>query len=85
MPRGCMNADRLIDRLAERGIAVVIPSKRNRTIQREADFALHGERNLIERFFNKLNQFRAIAIRYDKRKSTFLAAFQFVSISILLN
>ncbi|MCX2567080.1 transposase, partial [Acetobacter suratthaniensis] len=49
------------------------------------DFALYRERNLVERFFNKLKQFRAIATRYDKLKSTFLAAVQFVSIIILLN
>ena len=33
---------------------------------RACDFALYCERNLIERFFNKLKQFRAIATRYDK-------------------
>ncbi|PYD71684.1 IS5/IS1182 family transposase, partial [Novacetimonas hansenii] len=52
---------------------------------RETDFALYRERNLVERFFNKLKQFRAIATRYDKFKSTFLAAVQFASIIILLN
>ncbi|WP_339078853.1 IS5 family transposase [Novacetimonas hansenii] len=79
------DADRLIYRLKERGITVVIPPKRNRTTQRETDFALYRERNLVERFFNKLKQFRAIATRYDKFKSTFLAAVQFASIIILLN
>jgi transposase len=79
------DADRLIGRLTERGMTVVIPPKRNRTTQRETDFALYRERNLIERFFNKLKQFRAIATRYDKLKSTFLAAVQFASVIILLN
>lgn len=72
-------------RLTERGITPVIPSKRNRAMPRKTDFALYRERNLIERFFNKLKQFRAIATRYDKLKSTFLAAVQFASIIILLN
>ena len=54
-------------------------------MQRKTDFALYRERNLVERFFNKLKQFRAIATRYDKLKSTFLAAVQFVSVIILLN
>jgi transposase len=79
------DADRLINRLTERGITVVIPPKCNRTTQRETDFALYRERNLVERFFNKLRQFRAIATRYDKLKSTFLTAVQFASIIILLN
>ncbi len=79
------DADRLIDRLTERGITPVIPSKSNRTTQRKTDFVLYRARNLIERFFNKLKQFRAIATRYDKLKSTFLAAVQFASIIIILN
>jgi len=29
-------------------------------------FALYCERNLIERFFNKIKHFRGIATRYDK-------------------
>ncbi|GCE89771.1 transposase [Komagataeibacter diospyri] len=79
------DADRLIDRLIQRGITPVIPPKRNRTTRRKTDFSLYRERNLVERFFNKLKQFRAIATRYDKLKSTFLAAVQLASIIILLN
>lgn len=79
------DADRLVDRLIQRGITPVIPSKRNRTTRRKTDFSLYRERNHVERFFNKLRQFRAIANRYDKLKSTFLAAVQFASIIILLN
>jgi len=35
------DADRLIDRLIQPGVSPVIPPKRNRTMQREADFALY--------------------------------------------
>ncbi|MBY4639845.1 IS5 family transposase [Gluconacetobacter entanii] len=79
------DADRLIDRLIQRGITPVIPPKRNRMTRRKTDFSLYHERNLVERFFNKLKQFRAITTRYDKLKSSFLAAVQFASIIILLN
>ncbi|AQS84673.1 transposase [Acetobacter aceti] len=79
------DADRLIDRLTEPGITPVIPSRRNRTTQRNTDFALYRERNLIERFFNKFKQFCAIATRYDTLKSIFLAAVQLASIISLLN
>ena len=54
-------------------------------MQRETGFALYRERNLVERFFNKIKQFCAIATRYDKLKSTFLVAVQFASVIILLN
>ena len=37
------------------------------------DFALYCERNLVERFFNKLKHFRAIATRCDKLARNFLA------------
>jgi len=40
----------------------VIPSKANRIEPRETDFALYRERNLVERFFNKLKHFRAIVL-----------------------
>jgi hypothetical protein len=39
----------------------------------------------IERFFNKIKHFRAIATRYDKLARNFLAAVQLVSAVILLN
>ncbi|MBN8986624.1 MAG: transposase, partial [Rhizobiales bacterium] len=32
------------------------------------------QRNLVERFFNKLKHFRRIATRYDKTARNFLAA-----------
>jgi transposase len=63
----------------------VIPPKANRKIPRRCDFALYRERNLFERFFNKLKQFRAIATRYDKLARNFLAAIQLVAATMLLN
>jgi transposase len=63
----------------------VIPSKSNRKTPRACDFALYGERNLIERFFNTLKHFRAIATRYDKLAKTFLAGVQLACATILLN
>nr|WP_306767042.1 transposase [Rhizobium leguminosarum] len=57
----------------------------NRITPRPTDFALYCERNLIERFFNNLKQFRAIATRYDKLAATFLGAVQLVAAFISLN
>lgn len=79
------DADPLINSLTEREIAPVIPPKSNRKTKRDCDFALYRERNLIERFFNKIKHFRAIATRYDKLARNFLAALQLVSAIILLN
>jgi len=79
------DADPLIDTLTQRGITPVIPPKTNRKAPRACDFALYCERNLIERFFNKLKHFRAIATRYDKLAKIFLAGVQLASAIILLN
>jgi transposase len=79
------DADPLIDTLTQRGITPVIPPKANRKAPRACDLALYCERNLIERFFNKLKHFRAIATRYDKLAKIFLAGVQLASAIILLN
>ncbi len=34
---------------------------------------LYRYRNLVERFFNKIKHYRAVATRYDKRADNFLA------------
>ena len=54
------DADPLIEMLTRRQITPVIPPKANRKFPRVCDFALYCERNLVERFFNKLKQFRHI-------------------------
>ena len=66
----------------------LLPSSRlaaNRKVTRPCDYALYCERNLIERFFNQLKHFRAIATRYDKLARNFLAGVQLAAAMILLN
>ena len=89
-PQACIadkayDADAFLATLTARGIVAVIPPKANRKTKRECDFALYCERNLVERFFNKLKHFRAIATRYDKLARNFLAAIQLVAATMLLN
>ncbi len=72
------DADSFIQSLAMRGIAVVIPPKSNRKVQRDCDYALYAERNLVERFFNTIKHFRGIATRYEKTARNFLAGLQLV-------
>src|SRR5208283_2815374 len=79
------DADPFIDTLTQRGITPVIPPKANRKTPRACDFALYCERNLVERFFNQLKHFRAIATRYDKLARNFLAGAQMAAAMILLN
>jgi transposase len=79
------DADALIERLHDARIAAVIPPRSNRKEKRECDFTLYKERNLIERLFEKLKQFRAIATRYDKLARNFLGAIRLVAAVIQLN
>jgi len=51
-----------------------IPAKSNRTGSYPFSQWVYRQRNLVERFFSKLKQFRGIATRYDKDPRNFLAA-----------
>jgi len=77
--------ERVIEPLAAAGKTAVIPPKANRQIRRDYDRDLFKARHLIENFFAKLKQFRAIATRYDKTKRNFLAAIQLAATVIWLN
>lgn len=76
---------RVLDILKEAGIEAVIPPKSNRKTPREYDKTLYKERALIENFFAKLKQYRAIATRYDKRATSFLGAIHLAASVIWLN
>ena len=66
--------ERVIEPLRKAGKTIVIPPKSNRKVPRAYDEDLYKARHLIENFFARLKQFRAIATRYDKRAANFLGA-----------
>ena len=72
------DADRIRERLARDGIQAVIPPINTRSKKLPYDKVLYRERNRIERFFNKLKQFRRLATRYDKLARTFCAALHLI-------
>ena len=76
---------RVLEPLAQAGKSAVIPPRPNRVTPREFDRHLYKERHLIENFFCKLKQFRAIATRYDKTARNFLAAIHLAAAIISLN
>ena len=76
---------RVLAPLRAAGKTAVLPPKRTRKEPRDYDRDLYAARHLIENFFAKLKQFRAIATRYDKRRSSFLAGVYLAASAILLN
>ena len=77
--------ERVIEPLTMAGKIAVIPPKSNRKTPRIYDKDLYKARHLIENFFAKLKQFRAIATRYDKTATNFLAAIHLAAAIIWLN
>ncbi len=70
------------DQAREQDVWANIPPKSNRKGSFVFSTFLYRYRNLVERFFNKLKQFRGIATRYDKNPENFLAAIKLVSARI---
>ncbi len=67
------DTNKLRNLLAELGIDVVIPSIARRKPLIPYDHVLYRQRNLIERMFGRLKDYRRIATRYDKLARNFLA------------
>jgi len=76
---------RVLDYLAQHDVQAVIPSKRHRKQARRYDETMYQWRHLVESFFQKLKQYRAIATRYDKRAASFLGGIHLAAIAIWLN
>jgi len=76
---------RVFQHLAAAGKTAVIPPRSNRRAPQDYDRDTYKARHLIENFFAKLKQFRAIATRYDKTARNFLAAVQLAATAIWLN
>ncbi len=78
------DADRLREAIRDSGAEAVIPPRSNRKAPCDYDKTLYRERNLAERFFNKLKQFRRVATRYDKLLPNYKGFVQLAAVAILL-
>lgn len=78
------DSDALRRALSQRGAWANIRAMPHRLSPPAFSTYLYRQRNAVERFFNKLKHFRAIATRYDKRDDNFLASIQLASIRIWL-
>ena len=78
------DSDKLVATIEEKGAKAVIPPRSNRKKQREYDKEQYKDRNLGERFWQKIKQFRRVATRYEKTARNFLAFVHLASIMVLL-
>jgi transposase len=78
------DGDDFVAAIEATGAVAVIPPKKNRIFKREYDEVLYKERNLAERFINRIKQYRRVATRYEKTARNFLAFVHLGAIMILL-
>ena len=78
------DSNRFREAIAQAGAEAVIPSSRSRSQAVPYDKHTYGERNLVERFFNKIKHFRRIATRYEKTVVSFAAMLFLVGAMIWL-
>jgi transposase len=78
------DSDELVEAIEAKGAEAVIPPMRHRKVPRPYDVERYKDRNLVERFFSKVKQFRRVATRYEKTARNFLAFVHVASIIVLL-
>jgi len=70
--------------VAERGAWANIPPRTIRKGSFSFSAWVYRQKNLVERFFNRIKQFRGLATRYDRRPENYLAALKLAAIRIWL-
>ena len=78
------DSNALRETLAQRGAWANIRAMPHRLDPPHFSYTLYRQRNAVERFFNKLKHFRAVATRYDKRDDNYLASIKLASLRIWL-
>ena len=66
------------------GAEPCIPPRKNRVEPIAYDRHLYQERNVVERYFARIKQYRRVATRYDKKAANFLGFVWLASIAIML-
>jgi transposase len=75
------DVDSLRHWLKGRRTKAVIPSTATRTVPYPLDRAAYRRRNLIERLFGRLKNWRRIATRYDRLARNYMAALALVAVA----
>ena len=74
----------VVDKVEARGAEAVIPSRKNSKQPRAYDRERYKDRNLAERFWRRVKEYRRVATRYEKTAQNFLGFVLVASIMVLL-
>ncbi len=74
----------VVEAIEAPGAEAVIPSQKDRKEQRAYDQDRYQDRNLVERFWFKLKQYRRVATRYEKTARNFMDFILVASVMVLL-
>jgi len=78
------DAAKILVYIAANYAKAVIPPRKNKTYKQKYNKALYKNRNQIERFFQRLKNFRRVATRYDKLPGSFLSFVYIAAVLIAL-
>jgi transposase len=78
------DSDEFVEAIKSAGATAVIPSRENRIEQRKYDKDLYKDRNVVERFWSRMKQFRRVATRYEKTACNFLGFVRVAAIIVML-
>ena len=78
------DSDAPVAAIRARGAEPVVKPSRCRKAPRLVDWHRYRERNVVERFWSKVKQYRRVATRYEKKAANFLAFVQVAAVMVIL-
>ncbi len=79
------DSDAFVETIKGSGATPVIPPRSNRKTPRDYDKDIYKERNLVERLFQKLKQYRRVATRYERLAVNYMTMLSLASMLIWLS
>jgi transposase len=73
------DSDAFVEVIKGNGATPVIPPRSNRKTPRDYDKDIYKERNLVERLFQKLKEYRCVATRYERLALNYMTMLNLVS------
>ena len=78
------DSDDFVETVHNRGAKAVIPPRSTRLEQRRYSKKLYRQRNKVERFINRVKNFRRAATRYEKTARNFLSIWMVAAVVVML-